>query len=73
MVVQFVKSQDGRDNPERADPAMFVVPSSNNFITSAAFITPVYTGGRDPDMDYTNYLTLVVENGQQGKVSPLFC
>ena len=69
MVVQFVKSQDGANNPEEADPAMLVVPSNANFITSATFITPVYSGGKVPDADYTNYVTIVIENGQQGTPS----
>lgn len=66
MVVQFVKSQDGRDNPEEGDPAMFVVPSSSNFVNTGTFITPVYSGGNTPGSDYLNYLTLVIVNGQQG-------
>ncbi|XP_067948374.1 uncharacterized protein [Watersipora subatra] len=68
MVIQFVKSQDGKDNPEEADPAMFVVPSSSNFIRSATFITPVYSGGRVENADYINYATIVIANGQQGNV-----
>lgn len=66
MVVQFVKSQNGRDDPEEADPAMFIVPSENNFIVSATFITPVYSGGRIPGADYINYVTLVIRDGEQG-------
>ena len=71
MVLQFVKSQDGRDNPEEADPAMFVVPAENNFVSTGTFITPVYSGGNTPGSDYLNYLTLVIVNGQQGKL--YFC
>jgi len=67
MVVQFVKSQDGRDNPEEADPAMFLVPSEQNYVTTATFITPVYSGGRVAGADYRNYLTMVIQNGQQGE------
>lgn len=67
-VIQFVKSQDGRDNPEEADPAMFVVPSVDNLISRSTFITPVYSGGRTPGADYINYVTLVIGDGQQGKL-----
>lgn len=66
MVVQFVKSQDGKDNIREADPAMFVVPSSTNFISKATFVTPIYSGGRVPGADYINYVTLVIISGQQG-------
>lgn len=68
MVLQYVKSQDGRDNPEEADPAMFVIPSVNNFVTTGTFITPVYSGGNSPGADYSNYLTIVIINGQQGEI-----
>lgn len=66
MVVQFVKSQDGRDNPETGDPAMFIVPSTSNMVTTATFITPIYSGGNTPGADYTNFMTMVIQNGQQG-------
>ena len=66
MVMQFVKSQDGKLNPERADPAMCVVPSNNNFVSLATFITPVYSGGPVLGEDYINYVTLVIQSGQQG-------
>ena len=66
MVVQFVKSQNGRDSTEKADPAMFVVPSNSNFITIATFITPIYSGGKVPGADYTNYVTMVIQSGEQG-------
>lgn len=72
MVVQFMKSQNGRNNPEQADPAMSIVPSNSNFITVATFITPIYSGGRTADEDYINYVTLVIENGQQGMCDGLF-
>ncbi|XP_067949903.1 uncharacterized protein [Watersipora subatra] len=67
-VLQFVKSQSHRDSPETADPAMFLVPSSRNLIIVASFITPVYSGGRTPGEDYTNYVTLVIEDGHQDEV-----
>lgn len=67
-VVQFSKSQDGKNNPETGDPAMFLVPSVTNFVSSATFITPVYSGGNTPGSDYTNYLTVVMVSGQQGNL-----
>lgn len=69
MVLHFVKSQESRDSAELADPAMTIVPATNNFISSATFITPVYSGGRTPGSDYANFMTVIIQNGQQGKIS----
>lgn len=71
MVMQIVKSQDGKNSPEKADPCFISVPPVNQW-NGGKFVvtTPQYTEGlfRIGVDDYINYLMVIVPVGRAGGI-----
>ena len=59
LVTMFVLSQDGSDNPEKADPSMIIIPPINQYRIRYTFSTTDYAG-LTPGQGYTNYVMMAV-------------
>lgn len=58
MLVQFVQSQ--RSSSEKSDPAMMIIPPSEQYGADYTFSTPKYSLG-----SYNNYFMFIVEDSQK--------
>lgn len=61
LVVQIAKSQRGQypTTPDTGDPAMIIIPPTQQFDSEYTFLTPTYSGVSD-DSDYTNNFMLAI-------------